>query len=280
MIWTSLLTAWARALETRRAGALFADPYAERFVTAYAGELDPDGGLPDLGPLSEHASSPLWDVAIYGITMRTAWFDAAIRRAPRPQLVVLGAGLDTRAYRMGLGPGVTVYEVDRAVTLDFKQSVLAGLEPDARRVPVAAELGADDLPGLLKAAGFDPGRPALWLAEALLFYLTPAQANALMDDVGALSAPGSGLLAEMLERPYRESDLPVERLTEAEATTWRQLVAAFEGGPEVASPAAWLTGHGWTPGTVTDQAAIGRAYGRPADPFYERVRDWIVEAST
>jgi len=275
MIWTSLLTAWARALETRRPGALFADPLAERFVTAYAGELDPDGGLPALGPLTEHASSPLWDVAIYGITMRTAWFDAAIRRSPRPQMVVLGAGLDTRAYRLGLD--ATVFEVDREATLGFKESVLAGLQPTGRRVPVVAELGVDDLPGLLKAAGFDPARPTLWLAEALLFYLTPDQVDALMHDIGALSAPGSVLLAETLERPYRESDLPAERFSPADAATWRQLVAAFEGGIEVGAPGSWLATHGWTTANVTDQVALGQRYGRPADPFYARVRDWIVE---
>lgn len=277
MTWTSLLTAWARALETRRPDALFADPYAERFVTAYAGELDPDGGLPDLGPLREHASSPLWDVAIFGITMRTAFLDAAIRRAAPAQIVGLGAGLDTRPYRLGLGPDVTVFEVDREVTLGFKERVLSGAEPTCRRVPVAAELGVDDLPGLLKTAGFDPRRPTLWVAEALLFYLRPERVATLMDDLGALSAPGSVLLAETLERPYRENDLPVGRLTEADAATWRQLVAAFEGGIEVASPADWLAGHGWTPGRVTDQVALGRAYGRPAAPFYESVRDWIVE---
>ena len=236
------------------------------------------GGLPDLGPLSERdQASPLWDVAIFGITMRTALLDAAVQRAARPQIVMLGAGLDTRAYRLGLGANVTVFEVDRAVTLDFKEGVLAGERPTVRRVPVAAELGVDDLPGLLKTAGFDPRVPTLWLAEALLFYLRPAQANALMDDIGALSAPGSGLLAEMLERPYREDDLPVELLTEADAATWRQLVVAFDGGLETDSPAAWVAGHGWTPDNVTDQVAMGRTYGRPASPFYERVRDWIVE---
>ncbi|AGL17366.1 SAM-dependent methyltransferase [Actinoplanes sp. N902-109] len=277
--WTALLTAWARARETRRPDALFADPLAHRFLTAYAGEFgaDDDGGLPDLGPLSEHHSSPLWDYAIFGITMRTAVLDAAVRRSGQPQIVVLGAGLDTRPYRLGWSSEVTVFEVDRAVTLDFKAAVLSGAEPGCRRVPVVAELGVDDLPQLLKTAGFDAGRPTLWLAEAVLFYLTAARADALLDDVGALSAPGSGLLAETLQRPYREDDLPVGQLTEADAAMWRGLVAAFAGGPEVTDPAAWLTARGWAPGEITDQVAAGRAYGRPAPAFYEHVRDWIIE---
>lgn len=270
MTWTSLLPVWARALETRRPRPLFTDPFADRFLTAYAGEL---GTLPHLGV----ETSPLWEAVFYGVTMRTAYFDAAVQRSSAPQVVVLGAGLDTRAYRLGLPPGVTVFEVDRAATLDFKERVLADEQPTCRRVPVVAELGADDLTGLLKSAGFDHRLPTVWLAEALLFYLTQSQAEALLEEMSGLSAPGSVLLGEVFDRPYRENDLPVEAMDDTDAATWRQFVTAFRTSPSVPVPAAWLATHGWTAIEVTDQVGLGKTFGREAPSFYERARDWIFE---
>lgn len=270
MTWTSLLPAWARALESRRPRPLFTDPYADRFLSAYAGEL---GTLPDLGI----ETSPLWEAVFFGVTMRTAYFDAAFRRIAAPQVVVLGAGLDTRAYRLGLGPEVTVFEVDRAETLEFKQRVLTGEEPTCRRVPVVGELGTDDLTGLLNTAGFDDSLPTVWLAEGFLFYLTRPHADALLDEMATLSAPGSALLGEVFERPYRENDLPVDRMSDDDAATWRQLVAAFRTSPAIPVPATWLAAHGWTAIGVTDQVELGDSAGREAPALYSRARDWIFE---
>jgi methyltransferase (TIGR00027 family) len=270
MTWTSLLPVWARALESRRPRPLFDDHLADRFLTAYAGELGP---LPELGI----ETSPLWSAVFHGVTVRTAYFDAAIRRAGAPQVVVLGAGLETRAYRLGLGPEVTVFEIDRAETLSFKERVLAGEEPTCQRVPIVAEVGVDDLGALLKAAGLDPSVPTVWLAEGFLFYLTPAQAGNLLDETAALSAPGSVLLGEVFDRPYRADDLPVEQMTAEDAATWLRFVAAFRGTPAIPVPAAWLAAHGWTAVEVTDQVGVGASLGREAPAFYERARDWLFE---
>ncbi|GAB2627424.1 S-adenosyl-L-methionine-dependent methyltransferase [Paractinoplanes abujensis] len=272
MTWTALLPAWARALETRRPHPLFEDPLAERFLARYAGELGP---LPDLAV----ATSPLWSAFAYSVAIRTTFFDAAVRRAGVPQIVVLGAGLETRAYRLGLGPEVTVFEIDRAATLAFKERVLAGERPTCRRVPLAAEVGADDLAAVLKGAGFDPAVPTAWLAEGFLFYLTPEQAGDLLDGMAALSAaPGSALIGEVIGRSYDPGDLPVELMSEEEKATWLALVAAFGRAPEVTDPAAWLAGHGWSATEVTDQIALGTALARPAPEFYTGLQNWIFSA--
>jgi methyltransferase (TIGR00027 family) len=98
--------------------------------------------------------------------------------------VLLGAGLDVRAFRLPLDPGATVYEVDTPAVLDFKVGVLArhAAQPGVRRVPVETDL-RDDWPGAPRAVGFDRDKSAAWLAEGLLFYLAPAEADVLLSEI-------------------------------------------------------------------------------------------------
>jgi len=99
------------------------------------------------------------------------YFDAAVRTGIR-HVVILAAGLDSRAYRLNWPAGTTVFEIDQPKVLSYKTSTLDahGAAPKARRVPVAADL-RDDWPAALIAAGFDATQPTAWLAEGLLPYL-------------------------------------------------------------------------------------------------------------
>ncbi|MEU8821406.1 class I SAM-dependent methyltransferase [Actinoplanes sp. NPDC048796] len=160
--WTALLTAYSRPQESRRDGRrLVEDPYAAEFIAAYTGQvLDPAGALPDLGPAGDRGSSSLWAVFEFYIPQRTPFFDRAVRRAQDTcrQVVLLGAGLDTRAYRLGLSAEVTVFEVDRPAVFAFKDRVLTqlGARSTGRRVEVAADLAAEGAGAALVAAG-SPG---------------------------------------------------------------------------------------------------------------------------
>ncbi|GAA3077860.1 hypothetical protein GCM10020000_74370 [Streptomyces olivoverticillatus] len=86
-----------------------------------------------------------------------------------------------------------LYELDLPPVLAFKEGVLARQDarPRCERITLAVDLLAQEWPGLLAEAGFDPAAPTAWLAEGLLVYLTAAQASALLGTVGELSAPGS-----------------------------------------------------------------------------------------
>ncbi|GHE55385.1 S-adenosyl-L-methionine-dependent methyltransferase [Streptomyces spiralis] len=193
---TALWTVRMRAQESVRADALFEDPLAAEFLA----RARKAGSPPGRGVLQQVL--PDW------LAVRTRFFDdhlLAVTRAGRSQVVLLGAGLDTRAHRLDWPAGVHLFEVDLPAVHAFKERIVAGHPPAvARRVPVAADLLAD-WRGPLLSAGFDPGRPTAWLCEGLLFYLAPEAVDRLVAVASELSAPGSTLGAECLNADAADS---------------------------------------------------------------------------
>ncbi|HOF89753.1 MAG TPA: class I SAM-dependent methyltransferase, partial [Armatimonadota bacterium] len=100
------------------------------------------------------------------VAARQAFFDTVVERnlAHLTQLVILGAGFDTRAYRLPGEARVRAFEVDLPKTQALKRTVLEQTGIDATGVTfVAANFEQDDWFARLVEAGFDPGRPALFL---------------------------------------------------------------------------------------------------------------------
>lgn len=109
------------------------------------------------------------------------------------QVVSLGAGMDSRAFRLGLAD-MTFFEVDKQALFEVKEPLVSGtpLQAAARHL-VVGTIGFMDLPASLRAAGFNSTLPTVWLMEGLAPYLTVDIMEGLAKDVGALSAPGSAL---------------------------------------------------------------------------------------
>ncbi|MCX4682955.1 SAM-dependent methyltransferase [Kitasatospora purpeofusca] len=193
---TALLVAHARALEARRPDPLAVDPYAEHFVRAAPGCADWPRDPAEVAP-----DDPVWERLAAYFALRTRVLDTHLLGAARAgthQVVLLGAGLDSRAHRLPWPPGTTVWELDRPEVLAFKQHVLDSLSaaPRAERRPVAVDLTAD-WSGALRRSGLDPARPTAWLAEGLFLYL-PAEAELrVAAALDLLSAPGSTLAYEI-----------------------------------------------------------------------------------
>ncbi|MGW2842598.1 class I SAM-dependent methyltransferase [Streptomyces sp. NPDC001493] len=147
---------------------------------------------------------------------RTVALDDALRDHPNPQLVVLGAGLDTRAWRLPELAETDVWEVDHPASQQDKRDRLAdagatadGGTPadadpaaDAGTLPATArsvrftpvDFATDDLGSALRTAGHDASVPTTWLWEGVVPYLTRAEVRATVAAVAGRSAPGSALV--------------------------------------------------------------------------------------
>lgn len=146
------------------------------------------------------------------------------------QFVVLGAALDTRAFRLPWPDGAVLYEVDRPDVLRYKVTTLTahGARTRVDRRPAVVHRGVS-WPRALWNAGFDPGRPTAWLAESLLPLPDSAQ-DAIVSAIDDLSASGSRLaFDDALGRCAGRSDA-ADRLT---AHGWSTEVTEARSLPEL-----------------------------------------------
>lgn len=105
------------------------------------------------------------------------------------QYVLLGAGLDTFAYR-ALYPQIRIFEVDHPATGAWKRDCLekAGVAIPDNVVYAPIDFERETLPDALARAGFDLGKPAVFAWLGVTVYLTREAIMATLKAVGALSA--------------------------------------------------------------------------------------------
>ena len=126
---------------------------------------------------------------------RTVAIDDAVRDAAAPQLVILGAGLDGRAWRMPELRDVTVYEVDHPDSQRVKRQRASALSPVAHAIHfVPVDFERDRLDAALAAAGHDPARPTTWIWEGVVMYLTRHDIEATLDVIARCSCARSRLV--------------------------------------------------------------------------------------
>ncbi|MBZ6109638.1 MULTISPECIES: SAM-dependent methyltransferase [Streptomyces] len=225
----ALWTASAHAREYERADPYVRDPWAADFLSA-AGFT---GGPPGDGPLQRLL--PDWAV------VRTRFYDEHLVAAARSgcrQVVLLGAGLDTRAFRLDWPTGTHVFEVEDPALLAFKEHVLDWATSSCgRRSTVGADPAGAWREELL-AAGLDPRRPTAWLCETHLYHLLPHTVESVVGTVTELSAPGSTFGAECVNAEAAPSAFVAPFLEALSATgiSWHW---------QLADPEGWWAGHGW-----------------------------------
>jgi methyltransferase (TIGR00027 family) len=111
------------------------------------------------------------------------------------QLVVLGAGLDTFAYRNPLADRLRVFEVDHPATQAWKRRRLdeARIAAPGDLVYAPVDFERQALLDGLAAAGFDPARRTFFLWLGVVPYLTAEAVRATLESIGGL--PGGGEVA-------------------------------------------------------------------------------------
>ncbi len=136
---TALFVAAARALEAQKPDPLAVDPFAEVFCRAVGGPWAAvlDGEAPDHPLKSEEFGQHF----VTFQAARTRYFDTYFGYVAQAggvrQVVILAAGLDSRAYRLDWAPDTTIYELDQPPqVLDFKREALAAHGGLARRPSV------------------------------------------------------------------------------------------------------------------------------------------------
>lgn len=193
---TALIAAAARAVETSDPCGLIRDPFAEAFVRAADAPTPLHTQFRKVTDYSCEVNQG-WKDSTIVIGARSKYFDEYFANAWATgvrQAVLMGAGLDSRAFRLDWPTEFTLYEIDQPKVLSFKSRVLDELQarPRCIRRIVAADL-REDWVGALLEAGFDASKPTAWLTEGLLPYLPPQVQQDLLDDIHRLSSPGSGL---------------------------------------------------------------------------------------
>jgi len=119
------------------------------------------------------------------VKIRTRYFDDTLEKhllLGCRQVVILGAGLDTRAVRKHR-PGVKYFEIDDPATLKLKQDRYAERGIDANLTFIPANYVTDGLIELLKQHGFDVARPSYFLWEGNVMYLPLASVRHLFDEL-------------------------------------------------------------------------------------------------
>lgn len=180
---TALMVCAYRARASRWPKPLFVDPWADAIAGAEGHEL-------------ATRFDPRWPAMELWLALRIAYLDRLVARAVDRlsvrQVVVLGAGYDTRAARMPRA-GVRYFEVDHPATQAAKRAVLARLDgyPIEAATYVPCNFEREDPIERLAACGFLADEPALVVWEGVVSYLTEAAVRATASRLAAGIDPRS-----------------------------------------------------------------------------------------
>eukprot|EP01012_Entosiphon_sulcatum_P063693 TRINITY_DN9152_c0_g1_i2.p1 TRINITY_DN9152_c0_g1~~TRINITY_DN9152_c0_g1_i2.p1 ORF type:complete len:466 (-),score=38.49 TRINITY_DN9152_c0_g1_i2:533-1930(-) len=185
---TALLIAAGRALESGRPDSLFEDKYAH--------DLAGTNGYDFLEALADEGTGVADQVD--KIAVRTRFLDDAILRVEPDQVVLIGVGADTRAFRLPFSNTVRVFELDLPGVCEYRQERLRGLTPCCTRLCIACDVTNASWVTTLCDAGFSPKRTSVFVVEGLLMYLSSSQASLVMQQIAALLSPSSRVVGNIL----------------------------------------------------------------------------------
>lgn len=188
-----------RALEYKKGDdAKVKDPYAERLV----------------GDWENKKPKRLFRLQ-KAVLKRTVYYDASVLKAAKElgcrQLIAIGAGLDTRAFRLlNDYPDMHVFEVDHPNIFAYKEPRLKDVKPVCKRTLIPLEYDeVTEWDVRAKEKGFDPSKPTIFVLEGVTMYIKPDDELALykkIDDNAAMNSMVTGCNLKL----YRTMGYPVK----------------------------------------------------------------------
>ena len=267
---SALLCAAARAAHLLVDGAptIFADTVARRL-------LGPDGEEA-IGYHRAQPDHPLLSAGRAEVTTRARFAEDLLGASGARQHVVVGAGLDTYAYRHPKGP-VHVYEVDRAEAQELKRAALARAGLRGPVTFVGVDLAVSPLGDALRTSGADPRRPLFVAALGLAMYLTLDELDQMLRQVAAW--PGGAQLALDFLRPSADDAArayvaAIGSSVAAGGEPWRSRLTLSEA-VDLARAAGFAEAHATTPGE-----ALPAALWRRTDRLRPGTMSGLLHAST
>jgi len=157
--------------------------------------------------------------------VRTRYVDECMQRALAAganQVVILGAGFDTRAYRFaGQLKDKKIFEVDYQSTQEIKKrrlkEVFGALPGHVRFTEI--DFKKDALRDVLSAAGYQPAEKTFFIWEGVSMYLTEPAVRGTLRTIATDSVPGSSLVMDFAERAIIDMLAKLPHLSQHNYTT-------------------------------------------------------------
>lgn len=135
------------------------------------------------------------------VVLRARYVDHLLEAGGFDQLVLLGAGYDTTAYRAPIEAGVRVFEIDSPQTQSAKRAIVERnrLSSSAEVVYCPCDFELDSVAGALESGGFDPTRQALVVWLGVSCYLTYEAFTKTLREVASLTRPEANLVLDYMD---------------------------------------------------------------------------------
>jgi methyltransferase (TIGR00027 family) len=263
---TAAYMALFRAVETaRRSARLFDDPLATTLLPSDLRTVAAVARLPVVGPMVPWVLDRGWPRTRSSGVVRTAAIDALVLdalAAGARQLVLLGAGFDSRPYRLPLADALT-FEVDHPATQAVKAQRLraSGVEVDRTRF-VGVDFERDDVARALRTAGFDAGLVSVVVWEGVVSYLSSSAVDGTFSLLARILAPSSRLIFTYVDKGALDGSRHFD-----EARRWKWWVGRngepFVFGFDPAEIGAYLAAHGFRLVSDVSTAEVARTICEP-----------------
>jgi len=221
------------------------------------------------------------------VNARTRYIDYLLERAAGQgitQIVVLGAGFDSRAYRYHRAyPKATFFEVDRPATIRAKEKavaqILGTLPPYVHYAPI--DFDSQSLEGALSSAGYDSAKRTFFILEGVTMYVTEAGIGATFSFIAHRSPSGSSVVFDYILRRVSSGDYKGLYAASSAAKGVARIGEPFVTGWTSEEAAAFADRHGLSVLSDLDARELTRRYltgsnGKPDG----RIPDWyrIIDA--